>query len=87
MVSRKEFRLGYMKMVSKKLINWKQGKQIGISKTWHHNGKLKSEFIFKYGLKNGLCQEWYENGSKKYDQIGLMEKEGLARLGIQMVIK
>ena len=45
---------------------YKDGKQEGLSTTWHKNGQKSSEATYKDGmLVSGLVTYWHENGQKK----------------------
>ena len=39
----------------------------GLSKQWHNNGILSSEFNYKYGKANGVCKSWHENGQLEFE--------------------
>ena len=46
---------------------YKNGKQIGVSKSWFPSGQLKEERIYKDGKEDGLSTHWYENGKMEYE--------------------
>ena len=37
----------------------------GVSRSWFHNGDLKSEVNVEKGKRNGLYRSWYDNGQKE----------------------
>lgn len=53
----------------------------GICKTFYENGKVKSEEIYKNGVKAGICKYYYENGKLQYEECydGYGQKEGTYR--------
>ena len=48
---------------------YKDGKKHGISKSWHANGQLSSEYYNKEGKIDGVYKSWHNNGQleKKYN--------------------
>ena len=46
---------------------YKDGKQVGVSKGWWPNGNLKQTRTLKNGIWNGLWTSWYENGFKEFE--------------------
>lgn len=45
----------------------KDGKRMGIWRSWYNNGIPWSETTFENGKKNGRTVTWYENGMKRYE--------------------
>ena len=48
-----------------KEITFKNGKQSGLSTTWHENGQKALEVTYKNGEREDLATEWDEDGQKK----------------------
>ena len=46
-------------------VNYKNGKQDGITTTWDENGQKESEGNYKNGKTDGTMTTWYENGQKE----------------------
>ena len=46
-------------------INYKEGKQEGLTTLWDENGQKKAEINYKEGKEEGLTTLWYENGQKE----------------------
>ena len=49
------------------LLNYKDGKWIGVHRVWYENGQLKEEIYYKDGKEDGLHRVWYENGQLSYE--------------------
>jgi len=77
--------------------------QMELKKTYHYNGKLKSELILKDGKKDGQSRFYYENGQleeegnyldgkkvglwKEYDQKGQLSRERMMDSGYNDITK
>jgi len=71
---------GYLKNTPGKspkfLFAMKDGKQNGIQKGWHPNGKLSYEYVCVKGERQNLYEEFYPNGQKQIliEYVGGKEK-------------
>ena len=45
-------------------VNWKNGKQDGVSTRWYANGQKEYEANYKDGKLDGIWTHWDENGQK-----------------------
>ncbi len=49
-------------------INYKDGKQNGITTMWHENGRKSLETNYKDGKENGIEIGWYEDGERSWEK-------------------
>jgi antitoxin component YwqK of YwqJK toxin-antitoxin module len=55
------------------------GREDGIARSWHRNGRLAGETTYVRGVKHGPRREWFDDGSLKSEELFefdlLMRKE------------
>lgn len=71
------------KLQPKLVLNWSQGKMMGLVKTWYPNGAVESQREMSNNVKNGLLMAWYTDGNlmmmEEYDHDKLVRGEYFMR--------
>jgi antitoxin component YwqK of YwqJK toxin-antitoxin module len=45
------------------------GREHGMARSWHANGRLSMEGLYVHGESRGLVKEWFEDGSLKSETV------------------
>ena len=67
------------------MINYKDGKHLGLWTSWLKNRNNKSKTNYKFGIREGLYTEWNEDGTKFFES-NWKDREKLEKLNTSSLI-